>query len=254
MRLAHRTMGWIVLAFLSLPVWSGLKVIQPYKVVSSCRTVQVQCFVQPQPSHIQSPSYTGPVEIRVSLHKGIRGLHRVCSSTLNATGQRETGVAKEGEVQCSARMKGGAVELTVLGLTATDTDIYVCEIEVLCPPPYLRFTGNGTLIHVLDSSDCLTQDAQRQTEHPDDEKSNEKLEPVSVPVVVLVILNIIVLIFMISFQIVQRKERTMGIRAVPGAPHKVNAVPLSWEKISNLPPKIVTLDPSHAHQSSSWLA
>lgn len=35
------------------------------------------------------------------------------------------------------------------GLKATDTDMYRCEIEVFYPPPYLRLTGNGTLLHVL---------------------------------------------------------------------------------------------------------
>lgn len=41
------------------------------------------------------------------------------------------------------------MEVTVSGLKATDTDMYRCEIEVFYPPPYLRLTGNGTLIHVL---------------------------------------------------------------------------------------------------------
>ncbi|XP_068186162.1 cytotoxic T-lymphocyte protein 4 isoform X2 [Antennarius striatus] len=138
-------MGWIVLAFLSfgLPVWSEMNVIQPYKAVSSGGAVQVQCFIQPP------LSYTSSAKVRVSLLKGIHGTHRVCSSTLTSTEQREMGGAKEGKVQCSGQMRGGAVELTVLGLKATDTDIYICEVEVLCPPPYLQLTGNGTLIHVL---------------------------------------------------------------------------------------------------------
>lgn len=53
------------------------------------------------------------------------------------------------QVQCSARVTGGAVEVTLSGLKAADTDLYRCEIEVFYPPPYLRLTGNGTLLHVL---------------------------------------------------------------------------------------------------------
>lgn len=53
------------------------------------------------------------------------------------------------QVQCTAQVTEGAVEVTVSGLKATDTDIYRCDIEIFYPPPYLRLTGNGTLIHVL---------------------------------------------------------------------------------------------------------
>ncbi len=60
------------------------------------------------------------------------------------------------QVQCSAEVKEGAVEVTVSGLKVTDTDLYRCELEVFYPPPYLRLTGNGTLIHVLGETPTLT--------------------------------------------------------------------------------------------------
>lgn len=53
------------------------------------------------------------------------------------------------QVQCTAQVREGAVEVTVSGLKATDTDIYRCDIEIFYPPPYLRLIGNGSLIHVL---------------------------------------------------------------------------------------------------------
>lgn len=46
-------------------------------------------------------------------------------------------------------MREGVVEVTVIGLKPSDTDMYRCEIEVFYPPPYLQLIGNGTLIHVL---------------------------------------------------------------------------------------------------------
>lgn len=58
-------------------------------------------------------------------------------------------------------MREGAVEVTVSGLKSTDTDLYRCEIEVFYPPPYLRLTGNGTLIHVL--GETPPQDTQTLT-------------------------------------------------------------------------------------------
>ncbi|KAM7406964.1 hypothetical protein PAMA_002933 [Pampus argenteus] len=158
MFLTHFMMGWMVLTVLSLclPVWS-VEVIQPYRMVSTNGTAQVQCFLQPRPSYHQiRPSkdgllypYHNPEELRVTLLKGLHGTEEFCSSILNLSEQGEADVEKEGEVLCYAQMREGAVEVTVSGLKATDTDIYHCVIEVFYPPPYLRITGNGTLIHVL---------------------------------------------------------------------------------------------------------
>ncbi|GLD65817.1 cytotoxic T-lymphocyte protein 4-like protein [Lates japonicus] len=221
---------------------SAVRVIQPYRVVSINGTAQVQCFTQPQPSYNQikpsydqSPPYPYPIpeEVRVTLLKGLHGSQELCSSILNFTEQRETGVEREGEVQCSAKLSGGAVEMTVSGLKPTDTDMYRCEIEVFYPPPYLRLTGNGTLIHVLDSSDCPVQGAQRETgDEEDDNEGDERMASVSVPVVVLVILVMFVLIIIIYFQTVQceRGKREI-VRPVPGGPYKVEAVAFSSKEI-----------------------
>ncbi|XP_035531822.1 cytotoxic T-lymphocyte protein 4 [Morone saxatilis] len=160
MLLTHCMMEWIVLAVLSLclPVWSAVKVIQPYRVVTTNGTAQVKCFIKPQPSNHQNQlsedqsmpyPYPGPEELRVTLLKGLHGTQKVCSSVLILKEQREIKEEIEGEFQCSAQESEDAVEVTVSGLKATDTDMYRCEIEVFYPPPYLRLTGNGTLIHVI---------------------------------------------------------------------------------------------------------
>uniref|UniRef100_A0A8C9X8P0 Immunoglobulin V-set domain-containing protein n=1 Tax=Sander lucioperca TaxID=283035 RepID=A0A8C9X8P0_SANLU len=109
------------------------------------------CINLCQPSDEQTLPYPypDPEELRVTLLKGLHGTQELCSSTLSFTEQTEPGVAKEREVQCSARLREGSVEVTVSGLKATDTDLYRCGIEIFYPPPYLRLTGNGTLIHVL---------------------------------------------------------------------------------------------------------
>lgn len=142
------------------------------------------------------------------------------------------------QLQCSAQVTGGAVELTVSGLKAEHTDMYRCKIEVFYPPPYLSLTGNGTLIHVLGetpthdirmlrcmsthwahssltfcpsfplstgNTDCPMQGARRQTAPQDDEEQDEedkeKMATFSVPVGALMIMIIIVLIIIISFQV-----------------------------------------------------
>lgn len=41
------------------------------------------------------------------------------------------------------------LEVTLSGLAATDTDVYRCVTEVLLPPPYVQYTANATLVHVI---------------------------------------------------------------------------------------------------------
>ncbi|XP_034549114.1 cytotoxic T-lymphocyte protein 4 isoform X2 [Notolabrus celidotus] len=194
----------------------ALEVTQPYRVDSTDGTAQVQCYIHLPPSH-QLPE---PEELRVSLLKGLHGSQVLCWSTLNLTEQAAAGVEKEGQVQCSTRVTDGAVELSVFGLRATDTDLYRCQIEVLFPPPYLRLRGNGTLVHVRESSDCPLRDAQRQAAHKADEdeedQRDERTAPLSVPVVVLVILVIFALLFIIYLQVLHCKDvRREMVRPVP---------------------------------------
>ncbi|CAJ1079014.1 cytotoxic T-lymphocyte protein 4 isoform X1 [Xyrichtys novacula] len=219
-------MIWSVFAVLSLcqPVWSASRVTQPYMVVSANGSAQVQCFVHPSPSY-QLPE---PEMIRVSLLKGLHSTQAICWSMLNLTEPTATDAKKEGQVQCSVQMGEGAVELTVTGLKASDTDLYRCQIEVMFPPPYFKLKGNGTLVHVLESSDCPAVGAQRQTAHQADEdkddESDERTEPLSFPVVVLVILVIFALLFIIYLQALQCKEmRREIVRPVPAVHHKGDA-------------------------------
>ncbi|XP_044220832.1 cytotoxic T-lymphocyte protein 4 isoform X1 [Thunnus albacares] len=219
---------------------TAVKVIQPYRVVSTNGTAQVQCFLQPRPSYHQSePShdhtlpypYPDPEDLRVSLLKGLNGTQKFCSCSLNL-GLTKADVKKEGEVLCYAQVREGAVEVTVSGLKATDTDVYHCEIEVFYPPPYLKFTGNGTLIHVLDSSECPVPEAQRQITHQGDDESDESYEtmaPVSVPVIVLLTLVMFVLIIMIYVQTLQCER---GRREIASLFHKADAAAFSCDNIA----------------------
>ncbi|XP_071339090.1 cytotoxic T-lymphocyte protein 4 [Trachinotus anak] len=248
MFLTHCVMGWTVLTVLSLcqPVWSAVNVIQPYSVMGINGTAQIQCFIHPQPSFPQIQScndkspkypYPNPEKVRVSLLKGLYGTQELCSSTLNLPESGETNVKKEGEVQCSAKLREGAVEVTVSGLKPTDTDLYRCRIQIFYPPPYLMLTGNGTLIHVLESSDCPKPGPQTAMAYQGDEEEaddgDERIAPVSIPVVVLVTLVIIVLIIIIFFQTLQCKQgRREIVRSVHGGPYKVDAVAFSCDNIA----------------------
>lgn len=86
---------------------TAVKVIQPYRVVSTNGTTQVQCFLQPRPAYHQiQPSndhtlpypYPDPEELKVSLLKGLHGTQELCSSILNLREVNEVAVEQEGEV------------------------------------------------------------------------------------------------------------------------------------------------------------
>ncbi|XP_028992665.1 T-cell-specific surface glycoprotein CD28 homolog [Betta splendens] len=226
---------------LCLPARAAVTVVQPYRVLSSNATATVRCWIQPQPAYHQSQSpeeqsppypYPDPEVFRVALLRSPHGSQELCSSVINVTGQRVTDVKAEGEVQCTARVQAGAVEVTVSGLKPSHTDIYRCNIEIFYPPPFLRLTGNGTLIHVPDS--CPQRGAEAQVaQHSDGAEEAERDGTLSLPVVVLVMLIIFVLIAIVYLQSLQcRRGRREVIGAVPVGAHKVEAVAVSYGNIA----------------------
>uniref|UniRef100_A0A096MGY3 Uncharacterized protein n=2 Tax=Poecilia formosa TaxID=48698 RepID=A0A096MGY3_POEFO len=197
-------MGWSVLAVLSIsvPVGSSVKVMQPYRVVSTNGTAQIHCIIRP--GQRLENLFSNLEDLQLSLLRGLHGNQKICSSTLSASEhQKEMQQEKDGEGRCAVQMKDGAVVVTLSGLKATHTDIYRCAIQVFYPPPYQQLTGNGTLLHVLEDSPCPLRGPQRQqseTDEGEEEESNEKKPAVSVVVVVLVIAIICVLIIIITLQ------------------------------------------------------
>uniref|UniRef100_A0A3P8V365 Immunoglobulin V-set domain-containing protein n=1 Tax=Cynoglossus semilaevis TaxID=244447 RepID=A0A3P8V365_CYNSE len=168
-----------------------LKVSQPYKVMAVNGTAKVQCLIDPQPSYNDVYSsanqnfkypYPNPQEIRVTLIKGLHSSHRFCSNTLNFTDHRWVDMAKHGQ---------DGLELTVSGLQAIHTDLYRCKIEVMYPPPYLRLTGNATLIHIKSSKSALlwlywqhwsclfssSSSSSRSEQKKQNKKTNKKKNP-----------------------------------------------------------------------------
>uniref|UniRef100_A0A3B3C440 T-cell-specific surface glycoprotein CD28 homolog n=1 Tax=Oryzias melastigma TaxID=30732 RepID=A0A3B3C440_ORYME len=137
----------------SLP---AVKVVQPYRVESTDGRARIQCVFHP---------HKNPEDLKVTLLRGLHGRQELCSFFLNLTvsflgeyyvteeRKRQIMIQKITknlfQVQCSAQTTDGAVEVALSNLTASDTDIYRCEIQTFYPPPYLQLTGNGTLVHVI---------------------------------------------------------------------------------------------------------
>ncbi|XP_038157301.1 T-cell-specific surface glycoprotein CD28 [Cyprinodon tularosa] len=236
MFLNHSMMGWTVLAVLSItvPVWSSMKVIQSYRTVSTNGTAQIHCFIRHQmsltkthPRQVPANPFSQLEDLQVTLLRGLHGSERVCSSVLNISKQQiKTQQEKDGDVECAIQIKDGALEVALSGLKATHTDIYRCEIQIFYPPPFLQLTGNGTLLHVLESANCPLRGPQRQQGQEDEEV---RKEPLSVPVVLLVIVIICVLVIITTLQALQWKQgRREPIRMPPNLLlHKVDAVPFS---------------------------
>jgi inducible T-cell co-stimulator ligand len=50
---------------------------------------------------------------------------------------------------CSGTFNESRVNLTIQGLRAVDTGLYLCKVELMYPPPYFVGMGNGTQIYVI---------------------------------------------------------------------------------------------------------
>uniref|UniRef100_A0A3P9M4D8 Immunoglobulin V-set domain-containing protein n=1 Tax=Oryzias latipes TaxID=8090 RepID=A0A3P9M4D8_ORYLA len=217
MVVADCVFGWRMLTVLGvcLPLYSAVKVVQPYRVESTNGSARIRCTFHPQ---------MNLEDLRVTLLRGLHGHQELCSFFLNLTGQTETHGGRPGQVQCSGQTADGAVEVTLSDLKAADTDIYRCKIQTFYPPPYLQLTGNGTLIHVIERPDCPSVNAQRRHEEEEEGEKEATLAAASTPVAVLVTVIICVLVIIIYLQILQceRNRREVVRKPLPFVHHRPN--------------------------------
>lgn len=58
---------------------------------------------------------------------------------------------------CTGTSSGNQVNLTIQGLRAMDTGLYICKVELMYPPPYYMGIGNGTQIYVIGEQSHFTE-------------------------------------------------------------------------------------------------
>ena len=58
---------------------------------------------------------------------------------------------------CIGTSSGNKVNLTIQGLRAMDTGLYICKVELMYPPPYYAGMGNGTQIYVIGEQSHITK-------------------------------------------------------------------------------------------------
>ncbi|NXO05236.1 CD28 protein, partial [Rhinopomastus cyanomelas] len=96
-------------------------------------------------------------EFRASLHKGTDSATEICFISWNTT---KTSSNSSTEFNCQGTRGKDEVIFNLWNMSANQTDIYFCKIEVMYPPPYVyNEKSNGTVIHVKESP-IQTQEPQ----------------------------------------------------------------------------------------------
>ncbi|KAM7049614.1 cytotoxic T-lymphocyte protein 4 [Acridotheres tristis] len=91
-------------------------------------------------------------EIRVTLLKQTGDqFTEICASSY--TMEFKTFFVEE-VIQCRVTPGQNNVTLTLAGLQANDTGLYICKMERMYPPPYFMNKGNGTHLYVIDPEPC----------------------------------------------------------------------------------------------------
>ncbi|XP_047402403.1 cytotoxic T-lymphocyte protein 4 isoform X4 [Sciurus carolinensis] len=140
LELAHR--AWACPALISLlfiPVFSkAMYVAQPAVVLASSRGVAN--FV------CEYAALRKATEVRVTvLRQTADQVTEVCATTYTV----ENELTFLDDSSCTGTSRGNQVNLTIQGLRAADTGVYICKVELMYPPPYYVGLGNGTQIYVI---------------------------------------------------------------------------------------------------------
>ncbi|XP_054442179.1 cytotoxic T-lymphocyte protein 4 isoform X2 [Pteronotus mesoamericanus] len=127
-------------SLLFIPVFSrGMHVAQPAVVLASSQGVAN--FV----CEYASSGKTEEVRVTVLRQVGSQVIE-VCATTYMV----ENDLTFLDDSACLGTSSGNKVNLTIQGLRAMDTGLYICKVELMYPPPYYMGMGNGTQIYVID--------------------------------------------------------------------------------------------------------
>ncbi|RXM32115.1 Dystrotelin [Acipenser ruthenus] len=91
-------------------------------------------------------------EFRITLFRGISDQTIVCASSFHLP--NTTFETKEGLFSCQGEASRNSVDLTISGMSSSDTDFYKCRVEIMYPPPYRQRVGNGTVIYIPEIQTC----------------------------------------------------------------------------------------------------
>lgn len=123
----------------------GMHVTQPAVVLASSRGVA---------SFMCEYGSSGKAdEVRVTVLRKVGSeMTEVCATTYMV----EKELTFLDDSTCLGSSSGNKVNLTIQGLTAMDTGLYICKVELMYPPPYYVGMGNGTQIYVIGEQSHIT--------------------------------------------------------------------------------------------------
>ncbi|XP_066136909.1 cytotoxic T-lymphocyte protein 4 isoform X2 [Saccopteryx bilineata] len=126
-------------SLLFIPIFSkGMHVAQPAVVLASSQGVA--SFV------CEYGSSGKATEVRVTVLRQVGSqMTEVCAATYVV----ENALTFLDDSTCIGTSSGNKVNLTIQGLRAMDTGLYICKVELMYPPPYYEGMGNGTQIYVI---------------------------------------------------------------------------------------------------------
>ncbi|XP_003207551.1 cytotoxic T-lymphocyte protein 4 [Meleagris gallopavo] len=138
--------AWVIVSFLCAATATAkvMEVTQPAIVLANRQGVaSLVCNYK----HIGNAK-----EIRVTLLKQTGDkFTEICASTYTMEFEM---FSVEEVIQCHVSPGRNNVTLTLTGLQANDTGLYVCKMERMYPPPYFMNKGNGTQLYVIDPEPC----------------------------------------------------------------------------------------------------
>ncbi|XP_041057726.1 cytotoxic T-lymphocyte protein 4-like isoform X2 [Carcharodon carcharias] len=124
------------LGALNMPALA-LQVIQPRLILAESHNVTLKCAYD--------NTRDEPLEqFRIHILKGERGANiKVCDLYFDISKNK-----LPNDQSCQGQPRNGSVLITFNGLNTSQSDLYICQIQKIHPPPYITSFGNGTWIFI----------------------------------------------------------------------------------------------------------
>ncbi|XP_078407736.1 cytotoxic T-lymphocyte protein 4-like isoform X2 [Cetorhinus maximus] len=117
----------------------ALRVIQPRLMLAESHNVTLECAYD----------NTGdePLEqFWVNIFKGERGANiEICAVYFSIS---TNNFKVPNDQSCQGQHQNGRVLITFNGLNTSQSDLYICQMQKIHPPPYIKSVGNGTWIFI----------------------------------------------------------------------------------------------------------
>ncbi|XP_060684086.1 cytotoxic T-lymphocyte protein 4-like isoform X1 [Hemiscyllium ocellatum] len=117
----------------------ALQVLQPRRILADSHNVTLECAYD--------TTGDGPFEqFGIIIYKGEpTNDTEVCAMFFNNSANHfKTATAPN----CQAQIQNGSVSVTLSGLNTSHSDLYICHMAKIHPPPYIEGKGDGTCIFI----------------------------------------------------------------------------------------------------------